>query len=345
MKDAPEGFEETLQKTAEVLWHHREALTDAWAAALRHLVVPAPNNDREFCKRSVDAMLSRLRAGDIDGYLREEAEAAAATVTEGTSVRPLALAIRALDRCCVPFLLQEGADADVANKLLALDELGDRRLELLVEAHEDAAARHLIEAQEDAAERGEKARELMRLNDALRLAQRQGQHRADQIGLVSSVARRIASILDPEQLMQGAADAIQTRANHTYVAVVVLDREGVLVGRWAGRSGVGRRSSGRAQSPAGGVIGRAMRKRAPQVVVDVSMDADYHADVPGTRSEMVVPLIEKGEILGAVDFQSEVTGAFDLDDVAAGEAIAEFVVVGLRNARRFAAMQAAGTAL
>ena len=66
--------------------------------------------------------------------------------------------------------------------------------------------------------------------------------------------------------MQEAADAIRSGLLHTYVAVVILDDEGVLVGRWAGRAGIGRRATGRAQGPAGGVIGRALRKKAPQVV-------------------------------------------------------------------------------
>src|SRR5882672_2330099 len=123
--------------------------------------------------------------------------------------------------------------------------------------------------------------------------------------------------------------------SHTYVAVVVLDDEGVLVGRWAGHPGVGRRSSGRAQGPPGGIIGRAIRQRAPQVVGDVSRDPDYHPDVPGTRSEMVVPLMDGATVLGAIDFQSERAGAFDLDAVAAGEAMGEFLVVALRNARLF----------
>ena len=51
----------------------------------------------------------------------------------------------------------------------------------------------------------------------------------------------------------------------------------------------------------------------------MSRDPDYHPDVPGTRSEMVVPLLEGGAAVGAIDFQSERAGAFDLDDVAAAE--------------------------
>jgi putative methionine-R-sulfoxide reductase with GAF domain len=117
--------------------------------------------------------------------------------------------------------------------------------------------------------------------------------------------------------------------------VVVLDAEGILVGRWAGRPGIGRTSAGRAQGPPGGVIGRAVRLRAPQVVGDVTKDPDYHADVPGTRSEMVIPLLEGSDALGALDFQSEQPFAFALDDVAAGETLAEFLVIALRNARMY----------
>ena len=47
----------------------------------------------------------------------------------------------------------------------------------------------------------------------------------------------------------------------------------------------------------------------------------------------MIPLLEGGEAVGAIDFQSEQPGAFDLDDVAVGETLAEFLVVALRNAR------------
>jgi len=45
--------------------------------------------------------------------------------------------------------------------------------------------------------------------------------------------------------------------------------------------------------------------------------------------------MDGGLVVGAIDFQSERAGAFDLDDVAVGEAMGEFLVVALRNARLF----------
>jgi L-methionine (R)-S-oxide reductase len=326
-----------LQKTAGHLRPHRDALVESWVAALT-AVSPAPDASvRRFCTQVVDTLLDRLTRGEVERMLADEALEAETAAKAGTSLHPLSLSIRVLDRCCVPFLLSACSDSEsLAECLLALDELGDRRLEILLRAQENESARRLVDAQEQAARSVEKVAELGRLNEALRRSEAQSQHRAEQIGLLSAVARRIARVMEPEKLMEEAAEVIQTRINHTYVAVVVLDEEGVLVGRWAGRPGVGRRSSGRAQGPAGGIIGRALRKRAPQVVADVSQDPDYHPDVPGTRSEMVIPLLEDGEVVGAMDFQSEKPGTFDLDAVAVGETIAEFLVVSLRNARLLA---------
>ena len=330
-------LEVTLKKTAGHLLPHRDALVESWMAALT-AVSPAPGPAvRQFCTEVVDTLLDRLSRGEVERLLADEALKAETAARAGTSLHPLSLSIRVLDRCCLPFLLSACGDAEsLAECLLALDELGDRRLEILLSAQEHESARRLVDAQEQAARSVEKLAGLGRLNEALRRAEAQSQHRAEQIGLLSAVARRIARVMEPERLMQEAAEAIQTRINHTYVAVVVLDEEGVLVGRWAGRPGVGRRSSGRTQGPAGGIIGRALRKRAPQVVADVSQDPDYHADVPGTRSEMVIPLLEDGEVVGAMDFQSEKPGTFDLDAVAVGETIAEFLVVSLRNGRLLA---------
>ena len=328
---------EALRRTAAKLTPHRDALVECCTRSLAATVANPEVPLRSFCARTVDELLHRLSEGEVEALLEAEARDAEEAARRGTSFHMEALSIRILDRCCLPFLLQSCATtSELAECLLALDELGDRRLEILLTAQEDEAHRRLQEADERVAQAADKARDLARINEALRKSEEQSHHRAEQIGLLSSVAHRLAGILEPERLMQEAAETIQVRTNHTFVAVVVLDDEGVLVGRWAGRKGVGRQSRGRTQGPAGGIIGRALRRKAPQVVGDVSQDRDYHADVPGTVSEMVIPLLEEGEVLGALDFQSDAHTAFGLDDVAVGETLAEFLVIALRNARLLA---------
>jgi putative methionine-R-sulfoxide reductase with GAF domain len=332
----------TLKLVADHLAPHRDAIYESWVAAIRE-VAQAPEDElRGYAAHALDAMLDRLARGDAEGLLRDEARAAEEAVRIGTSLGPFALAIRTLDRACVPFLLAAIPDrARLAEALLALDELADRRLEILLRAQEDETGRRLVEAEEQAAAARDRARQLAQASAAVKASERRSERRADQLALLASVVKRVAGILDHDRLLQEAASTIQARMNHTFVAVVVLQEDGSLVGRWAGRSGVSRDSAGRAAGPPRGIIGRALRKRAPQVVPEVSVDPDYRQDVPGTRSEMAVPLIEQNVVVGAIDFQSEKAGAFDLDDVAAAEAIAEFLVIAIRNARLFAAARGA----
>lgn len=326
---------DTLRRTAERLRPQRAALVERWARALA--AEGADPEVRSFCERGVDALLERLARGEAEEMLREEALEAAAAAASGAGFQAPIRAVRELERCCLVALAEACLETDALREsLAAMSELGGRRLDGLLRAHDQEAARRIAEAQDQAARAGERLVELHRANDLLRRSEAQSQHRAEQIGLLSSVVHRIAPLRDSDQLLQEAADTIQSRMSHTYVAVVVLDNEGIVVGRWAGRRGVDRRGAGRTQGPAGGIIGRALRKRAPQVVPDVAADPDYHADVEGTRSEMVVPILEGGEVVGAIDFQSELPAAFDLDDVAVGETLAEFLVVALRNARLLA---------
>jgi len=325
----------TLQRAAERLRPHRDALVEEWARSLAPLGSGTEEEVREDCARSLDALLVRLAAGDVEGLLAEESRQAALDIRRGASAVGRARAIRALGRCLLPRLIDGETEPERLEALAALDELSMRRVEALLAAQEEESTRRLVEAQEQGARATERARESRRVNEALRRAESESWHRAEQIGLLAAVAHRIAPIKEPGELMQQAADSIRARMDHTYVAVVVLDDDGELVGRWSGRPGVGRESRGRAEGPAAGVIGRAIRLRAPQVVGDVTADPDYLPDVPGTRAEMVIPLLEGAEVLGVLDFQSERTYAFGLDDVAAGETLAEFLVIALDNARLY----------
>ena len=329
-------LEAALKRAAGWIRPEREALLLAWVRGVADARGIGEAEARVGCTGALDALVERLSAGDVEGLLLSEASQAEARVRGALSLLDTALEIRVLNRCLASVLLRTCPDpGTLAETLVALDELGARRVEALLRAQEQESARLLVEAQEHGARAAEHAREVERANGALRLAEAGSRRRASQIALISSVASRIAAVREPDELMQQAADVIRGTMNYGYVAVVVLDHEGVLVGRWAGRPGVGHKSAGRAQGPPGGVIGRAIRTRAPQVVGDVSKDRDYHPDVDGTRSEMVIPLLEGGEATGALDYQSEQPAAFSLDDVAASETLAEFLVIALRNARLY----------
>ena len=167
----------------------------------------AEADGREGCARELDALLDRLSAGDVEGFLAEEARRAEREARRGDEpARRGPRRSACWTAASPPSSSRACPDREaLAETLVALDELGDRRLEALLAAQEDESSRRLVEAQEQAARAAERAREVQRANEALRRAEAESRHRAEQIGLLSSVAHRIAAIREPEELMQQAA--------------------------------------------------------------------------------------------------------------------------------------------
>ncbi len=199
-------------------------------------------------------MLRRLGQGELDELLADEARSAEDSARLGDSLLPAARAIRVFDRCCLPFLVQlvPRPRRRSPSRSWPWTSSGTGVSRALLQAQEEEAARRLVEAEEQAARAQERAREALRANEALSKSERQSLHRAEQIGLLASVTRRIAGILEPDRLMQEAAEAIQGRLDYSYVAVVVLDaRRGA--GGPVGRPG---RSGPREPRPRPGAAGR-----------------------------------------------------------------------------------------
>ena len=60
-----------------------------------------------------------------------------------------------------------------------------------------------------------------------------------------------------------------------------------------------------------GVIGRAVRTRQAQLVPDVDKDDDYIAHNEDTKSELAIPLLDNGKVIGVMDVESPHLDAFD----------------------------------
>ncbi len=75
-----------------------------------------------------------------------------------------------------------------------------------------------------------------------------------------------------------------------------------------------------------GVCGAAVERRRSMLVEDVHAFTDHIACDANSRSELVVPLIKEGRVLGVIDLDSPLHGRFDLDDQRGIEAMVEIFV-------------------
>jgi len=101
---------------------------------------------------------------------------------------------------------------------------------------------------------------------------------------------------------------------------------------------LGKRRSLRARERRGeriGVIGRTVLTSNPILVEDIRKNRDYISCSANTRSELAVPLLDRGQTIGVLNFESDEVGAFDEGDCGALQGLAELVVVAIQKARQF----------
>lgn len=96
-----------------------------------------------------------------------------------------------------------------------------------------------------------------------------------------------------------------------------LDGEELVLGPFQGLPACVRIAIGQ------GVCGTAAARRETQLVRDVDAFPGHIACDAASRSEVVVPLVRDGELLGVLDIDSPALARFDDDDRVGLEAIAE----------------------
>ncbi len=85
------------------------------------------------------------------------------------------------------------------------------------------------------------------------------------------------------------------------------------------------------------VIGQVTENARPIVVSDTDIDPVHRRNelLPNTRSEMALPLIAGGQVIGALDIQSTHPNAFRESDIRVFQTMADQLSVAIENARLF----------
>jgi GAF domain-containing protein len=114
---------------------------------------------------------------------------------------------------------------------------------------------------------------------------------------------------------------------YTWVGIYVLDGEELVLGPFLGKP------SPHTRIPLGrGICGAAATEKATIVVDDVNADPRYLACSVETKSEIVVPIMQDGEVLGEIDIDSDRPAAFGAADRALLEPIAALLAERLAEA-------------
>ena len=106
-------------------------------------------------------------------------------------------------------------------------------------------------------------------------------------------------------------------AHFTWTGIYLVEGDDLILGPFVGAP------TEHVRIPIGqGICGSAAAERATIVVDDVRADARYLACFVSTRSEIVVPILAGGRVIGEIDVDSDAPAAFSAGDRRHLEAVA-----------------------
>jgi GAF domain-containing protein len=136
--------------------------------------------------------------------------------------------------------------------------------------------------------------------------------------IVGRIRDAVANSADAHDAMQRAVAMLkQDVPAYTWVGIYLLEGNELVLGPFLGKP------SPHTRIPLGrGICGAAATEQATIVVDDVHADPRYLACSLETKSEIVVPIMHGGQVLGEIDIDSDRPAAFGAADRARIEAVA-----------------------
>jgi GAF domain-containing protein len=179
------------------------------------------------------------------------------------------------------------------------------------------------------------------------------ERRALGLQTAAEVSRAASGVLDPDELMRQVVELARERFDLYYAGLFLVDERGEWIGesgKWAVlRAGTG--EAGRQMVERGhkleiggaSMIGQCVATGRANIQLDVGEAAVRFENpfLPETRSELALPLISRGNVIGAMTIQSRLEAAFGEVDISVLQTMADQVANAIQNARLFALAQRA----
>jgi L-methionine (R)-S-oxide reductase len=138
-------------------------------------------------------------------------------------------------------------------------------------------------------------------------------------GALEAVDRIINRGGEADDVLRAVVEVLDDRFDdYSWVGIYLVEGEDLVLGPWKGPE-----ATEHVRIPVGqGICGAAAASGRTEVVDDVDADDRYLACFPSTRSEIVVPIVHEGRVVGEIDIDSDRPAAFGDDDRAFLERVA-----------------------
>jgi sigma-B regulation protein RsbU (phosphoserine phosphatase) len=158
---------------------------------------------------------------------------------------------------------------------------------------------------------------------------------AQTLTVLNEISREITSILDLDDLLERIGLLLKRVIDFQMFTILLWnERTQQFEHRFSSRYGE-RVTRERTISLGQGIIGSAAQLREPILAPDVRKDSRYVAENPETRSELSVPLIYKGQVIGVMDLEHTRVNYFNEDHLRTLTTLAAQVAISIANARLY----------
>lgn len=153
--------------------------------------------------------------------------------------------------------------------------------------------------------------------------------------LLNEIAQELTSILNLDELLSRIAELVRRLIDYQMFSILLLDAAGEkLQHRFSLR--FNENIHLKHEIPLGlGIVGAAAQSQEAVLVADVCKDARYIETNPETRSELAVPLIYKGKVIGVLDLEHTRRGFFTEEHKRTMTTLAAQIAIAVENARLY----------
>lgn len=158
---------------------------------------------------------------------------------------------------------------------------------------------------------------------------------AETLLLLNEISREANATLQVEEVLRRAAELAKRLIDYQIFSILLYD-DAADVFRHRVTVKFGQRVQEKSVVPAReGIVGAAAKLRRAVVVPDVTLDPRYLMVNPETRSELAVPMVYKGRVVGVMDLESPQLNYFTPDHVQVLSILAAHLAVSIENARLY----------
>jgi diguanylate cyclase (GGDEF)-like protein len=156
--------------------------------------------------------------------------------------------------------------------------------------------------------------------------------RRESLARIYSFGQRLAASSDRDQIISGTLNFLVEQFGYQLNIILLCESDGSLsVAGLRGPYIEGQIDVGSTLDSDDGIVGWVARQKRYALVGDVTADPRYRRTFAGARSELAVPVLFSGNLLGIIDVESPQPSFFDEEDRQLLEVVANHLAISLSN--------------